>query len=51
MKLLFGFLHFDEHDSPLDGFIFSYLVMFSSFILPSSMSPGSSTSVVNSYVL
>ncbi|CAN7034181.1 unnamed protein product, partial [Brassica rapa subsp. trilocularis] len=51
VKLLFGFLHFAEHDSPLNGSIFTYFVMFSSFILPSSMTPGSSALVVNFYAL
>ncbi|CAN7025521.1 unnamed protein product, partial [Brassica oleracea var. botrytis] len=51
VELSFGFLHFAEHDSPLDGFIFNCFVMFSSFILPSSMSPGSFASVVNFYAL
>uniref|UniRef100_A0A0D3CQM0 Uncharacterized protein n=1 Tax=Brassica oleracea var. oleracea TaxID=109376 RepID=A0A0D3CQM0_BRAOL len=47
VELPFGFLHFAEHDSPRNGFIFSCFVMFSSFVLPSSMAPGSSASVVN----
>ncbi|CAN6886087.1 unnamed protein product, partial [Brassica oleracea] len=51
VELFFGFLHFAEHDSPLDGSIFSCFVMFSSFILPSSMSLGSFASVVNFYAL
>ncbi|CAN6937561.1 unnamed protein product [Brassica oleracea] len=46
VELPFGFLHFAEHDSPRNGFIFSCFVMFSSFVLPSSMVPGSSASVV-----
>ncbi|CAN7112525.1 unnamed protein product, partial [Brassica rapa subsp. narinosa] len=51
VKFLFGFLHFAEHDSPLYGFIFTCFVMFSSFSLPSSMTPESSALVVNFYVL
>ncbi|KAL0886300.1 hypothetical protein Bca101_010283 [Brassica carinata] len=51
VELPFGFLHFAEHDSPLYGSIFRCFVMLSSFILPSSMSPGSSASVVNSLTL
>ncbi|KAH0868148.1 hypothetical protein HID58_075170, partial [Brassica napus] len=47
MELLFGFLHFAERDSPLYGSISSCFVRFSSFILPSSLAPGLSTSVVN----
>ncbi|CAN6887944.1 unnamed protein product, partial [Brassica oleracea] len=47
VELPFGFLHFAEHDSPRNGFIFSCFVMFSSFVLPSSMAPRSSASVVN----
>ncbi|CAF2070925.1 unnamed protein product [Brassica oleracea var. botrytis] len=47
----FGFLRFAEHDSPLDGSIFSCFEMFSSFILPLNMSPGSFASVVNFYAL
>ncbi|CAN6977863.1 unnamed protein product [Brassica rapa subsp. trilocularis] len=47
VELSFEFLHFVKHDSPLDG----CFVMFSSFILPSSMSLGSSASVVNFYAL
>ncbi|KAF3559428.1 hypothetical protein F2Q69_00014489 [Brassica cretica] len=47
VELPFGFLHFAEHDSPRNGFSFSCFVMFSSFVLPSSMAPGSSASVVN----
>ncbi|KAF2602600.1 hypothetical protein F2Q70_00027895 [Brassica cretica] len=47
MELLFGFLHFAECDSPLYGSISSCFVRFSSFILPSSLAPGLSTSVVN----
>ncbi|CAN6802911.1 unnamed protein product, partial [Brassica oleracea] len=47
VKLLFGFLHFAERDSPLDGSISSFSVLFSSFILPSSRAPGLSASVVN----
>ncbi|CAF1761327.1 unnamed protein product [Brassica oleracea] len=47
MKLLFGFLHFAERDSPLDGSISSFSVLFSSFILPSSGAPRLSASVVN----
>ncbi|CAH8356577.1 unnamed protein product [Eruca vesicaria subsp. sativa] len=39
VKLPFGFLHFAEHVSPRDGFIFTYFVMFSSFVLPSSIPP------------
>ncbi|KAF2532062.1 hypothetical protein F2Q70_00033158 [Brassica cretica] len=46
----FGFFHFAELDSSLDSSIFSCFVMFSSFILPSSISPESSGSVVNSHV-
>ncbi|KAF2562623.1 hypothetical protein F2Q70_00014499 [Brassica cretica] len=47
VKLLFGFLHFAERDSPLDDSISSFSVLFSSFILPSSRAPGLSASVVN----
>ena len=47
MEFSFGFLHFAEHDSPFDGSIFSCFVLFSNFILPSSVFPGSSGSVVN----
>uniref|UniRef100_A0A0D3C342 RRM domain-containing protein n=1 Tax=Brassica oleracea var. oleracea TaxID=109376 RepID=A0A0D3C342_BRAOL len=47
VELPFGFLHFAEHDSPRNGFIFSCFVMFSSFVLPLSMAPRSSASVVN----
>ncbi|CAN7043672.1 unnamed protein product [Brassica oleracea var. botrytis] len=47
VELPFGFFHFAEHDSPRNGFIFSCFVMFSSFVLPSSMAPRSSASVVN----
>nr|VDD15771.1 unnamed protein product [Brassica oleracea] len=47
VKLLFGFLHFAERDSPLDGSISSFSVLFSSFILPSSRAPELSASVVN----
>ncbi|KAJ4903812.1 Uncharacterized protein Rs2_17763 [Raphanus sativus] len=46
VELPFGFLHFAEHDSPLDGFIFSCFVMSFSFVRPSSMAPESFTSVV-----
>ena len=46
MELPFGFLHFAEHDSPLESFMFSCIVMFSSFILS-----GSSASVVNFHVV
>ena len=49
VDLPFGFLRFAEHDSPLDGSIFSCFIMFSNFILPLSMSPGSFASVVNFY--
>ncbi|CAN6850559.1 unnamed protein product [Brassica oleracea] len=51
VELPFGFIRFAEHDSPLDGSIFSCFVMFSSFILPLSMSSGSFASVVNFYAL
>ncbi|CAG7910528.1 unnamed protein product, partial [Brassica rapa] len=51
VKLPFGFLHFAEHDSPLDGSIFSCFVLFSSFFLRSSMFPGSFDSVINSHAL
>ncbi|CAN7132337.1 unnamed protein product [Brassica rapa subsp. narinosa] len=47
IELPFGFLHLGKHDSLLDGSIFSCFVMVSSFILPSSKSPGSSVSAVN----
>ncbi|CAN7014692.1 unnamed protein product, partial [Brassica rapa subsp. trilocularis] len=47
VELFFGFLHFAELDSLLDGSIFSCFVMFSSFILPSKMSPEFSRSVVS----
>ncbi|KAH0884971.1 hypothetical protein HID58_061067 [Brassica napus] len=47
VEFSFGFLHFAEHDSPLDGSIFSCFVLFSNFILPSSVFPRSSGSVVN----
>ncbi|KAL0854770.1 hypothetical protein Bca101_059922 [Brassica carinata] len=47
VKLLFAFLHFAELDSPLYGSISSFFVMFYSFILPLSMAPGLSVSVVN----
>ncbi|CAG7880611.1 unnamed protein product [Brassica rapa] len=47
VKLLFGFLHFVERDSPLYGSISSFSVLVSSFILPSSRAPGLSASVVN----
>ncbi|CAF1874669.1 BnaC04g51160D [Brassica napus] len=47
VKLFFGFLHFAERDSPLDGSISSFSVLFSSFILPSNRAPGLSASVVN----
>ncbi|KAF3517831.1 hypothetical protein DY000_02063797 [Brassica cretica] len=47
MEILFGFLHFAERDSPIYGPISSCFVRFSSFILPSSLAPGLSNSVVN----
>ncbi|KAH0899868.1 hypothetical protein HID58_049436, partial [Brassica napus] len=47
VEFSFGFLHFAEHDSPFDGSIFSCFLLFSNFILPSSVFPGSSGSVVN----
>lgn len=50
MKLPFEF-YFAERDSPLDGFIFSCFVLFSSFFLPLSMFPRSSDSVVNYHAL
>ena len=45
VKLFLGFLHFAEHDSPQDSFIFSYFVMLFSLVLP--LASESSTSVVN----
>ena len=47
MEIPFGFLHFAEHDSPLNRSIFSCFVMFSNFVLPLSMAVGSSVSFVN----
>lgn len=49
VKLLHGVLHLAELDSPLIGFIFLCFIMLSTFVLPSSMTPESSVSVVNSY--
>nr|VDC89977.1 unnamed protein product [Brassica oleracea] len=49
VKLLHGVLHLVELDSPLIGFIFLCFIMLSTFVLPSSMTPESSVSVVNSY--
>ncbi|KAF2576935.1 hypothetical protein F2Q70_00008703 [Brassica cretica] len=50
VKLLYGVLHLAEIDSPLIGFIFLCFIMLSTFVLPSSITPESSVSVVNSYV-
>lgn len=47
VELLFGLLHFVEHDSPLNGFIFCCFVLSFSFVLLSSMASSSSASVVN----
>lgn len=51
VELSFRFLHFAEHDSPLDVSIFSFFFNVFRFILPSSMSPGSSALVVNFHAL
>ncbi|KAL0664271.1 hypothetical protein Bca4012_101109 [Brassica carinata] len=47
VKLLYGVFHLAELDSPLIGFILLCFIMLSTFVVPSSMSPESSASVVN----
>ncbi|KAF3563677.1 hypothetical protein DY000_02012763 [Brassica cretica] len=49
VKLLHEVFHLAELDSPLIDFIFLCFIMLSTFVLPSSMTPESSVSVVNSY--
>ncbi|WZY81579.1 hypothetical protein YC2023_027963 [Brassica napus] len=47
VKFLYGVFHLAELDSPLIGFILLCFIMLSTFVVPSSMSPESSASVVN----
>ncbi|KAG2322306.1 hypothetical protein Bca52824_015519 [Brassica carinata] len=47
MKFLHGTLYTAKLDSPLKSSIFQWFVMVSIIVLPSSMTPGSSTSFVN----